>query len=642
MQRLPLPMGSAVPPPAARGHVIVLLSGAVLVHGCAASLGCTAPAGSAGAAAGRAQAAEAGAPPGKGGGDARVSGSGINFGGGSEAGPAGGTAAGALGGAAASACSGAASKPCASEPASVSGPCLLGSVAAAAAGEDPWAEAAGGSMVAATALECWLLEGRTLRRVRPALAGGLAEGRSAIALYVWDFRHMSHAQQYAACSSTLEIQRLAHTACASPSGSLLHYHTIHCPALIEKLTVLPALAARCACAHGADPCPARRRAQFCRRHSATARRLRFLRNVPLLKGLADAALLAAAANMAEHRFAVRAMLTRRGLGARGHATCVRTVASCAAMRMWPVPEAYSRTIRHCVPTTIQTSAMPSVLRSWHNRRRLQLGAKTAKQASSMRKRMCPEEDLLWHAKACRLVDKQKPTSAARRSRQAGQALPCGAGGECLYIVRHGFVRAALAAGDGSALLGRGHLVGSRALIDGAIPKTSHIVKSAPAQMEREGERSCLLHGHAPGRASAQASQENMYVPILSTLALSHAAGRCGMHRRCRAACPSHARISRRAGRRVSLGSRAPGPAGKLRRARCRAAGACEAVALPRRVLDALDAPALAGALDLEAVDAALQVRCCASTMVKPQRAALPAPWPSPSGLLCQRRGRAPT
>ncbi len=177
MQRLPLPMGSAVPPPAARGHVIVLLSGAVLVHGCAASLGCTAPAGSAGAAAGRAQAAEAGAPPGKGGGDARVSGSGINFGGGSEAGPAGGAAAGALAGTAASACSGAASEPCASEPASVSGPCLLGSVAAAAAGEDPWAEAAGGSMVAATALECWLLEGHTLQRVRPALADGLAEGR---------------------------------------------------------------------------------------------------------------------------------------------------------------------------------------------------------------------------------------------------------------------------------------------------------------------------------------------------------------------------------------------------------------------------------------------------------------------------------
>ncbi len=92
----------------------------------------------------------------------------------------------------------------------------------------------------------------------------------------------------------------------------------------------------------------------------------------------------------------------------------------------------------------------------------------------------------------------------------------------------------------------------------------------------------------------------------------------------------------------SLGSRARAPAGKLRRARCRAAGACQAVALPRRVLDALDAPALAGALDLEAVDAALQVRCCASTMAKPQRAALPAPWPSPSGLLCQRRGRAPT
>ncbi len=45
-------------------------------------------------------------------------------------------------------------------------------------------------------------------------------------------------------------------------------------------------------------------AQFCLRHSATARRLRFLRKVPPLRGLADAALLAAAASMAEHEFAV--------------------------------------------------------------------------------------------------------------------------------------------------------------------------------------------------------------------------------------------------------------------------------------------------------------------------------------------------
>jgi hypothetical protein len=324
MQRLPLPMGSAVPPPAARGHVIVLLTGTVLVHGGAAGLGCAASAGGAGgagAAAGRPQAAEAGAPHGKGDGGARVSSSGINFGGGSEAGPAGGAAAGVLGGAAAGACSGAASEPCASEPVSVSGPCLLGSAAAAATGEDPWAEAAGGSMVAATALECWLLEGRTLRRVRPSSANGSAEGRnrSSLALSGWAFRRMRR------CSATCCIQQhIGHA-----EGCFNNWPTQHAlpqagaccciiplthRALIEKQCELPAPVAHCACAFGADPCPARRRAQFCRRHSATARRLRFLRNVPLLKGLADAALLAAAADMAEHRFAVRAMLIRKGLG----------------------------------------------------------------------------------------------------------------------------------------------------------------------------------------------------------------------------------------------------------------------------------------------------------------------------------------
>lgn len=51
----------------------------------------------------------------------------------------------------------------------------------------------------------------------------------------------------------------------------------------------------------------------------------------------------------------------------------------------------------------------------------------------------------------------------------------------------------------------------------------------------------------------------------------------------------------------------PCPAGKLRRVLCKAAGPCQAVALPRASLEALDAPQLAGVLDLEAADAVLQV-----------------------------------
>ena len=46
-------------------------------------------------------------------------------------------------------------------------------------------------------------------------------------------------------------------------------------------------------------------AQFCRKHSAMARRLRFLRKVPALRGVPDAALQAAAASAAEQDFAVR-------------------------------------------------------------------------------------------------------------------------------------------------------------------------------------------------------------------------------------------------------------------------------------------------------------------------------------------------
>lgn len=41
--------------------------------------------------------------------------------------------------------------------------------------------------------------------------------------------------------------------------------------------------------------------------------------------------------------------------------------------------------------------------------------------------------------------------------------------------------------------------------------------------------------------------------------------------------------------------------------RCQAVGPCQAVALPRAALDALDAPQLTELLDLEAVYAALQV-----------------------------------
>lgn len=45
--------------------------------------------------------------------------------------------------------------------------------------------------------------------------------------------------------------------------------------------------------------------QFCRKHSATARRLRFMRKVPPLRDVPDADLLAASASAAEQNFAVR-------------------------------------------------------------------------------------------------------------------------------------------------------------------------------------------------------------------------------------------------------------------------------------------------------------------------------------------------
>ena len=50
--------------------------------------------------------------------------------------------------------------------------------------------------------------------------------------------------------------------------------------------------------------------QFCRKHSATARRLRFLRKVPALRGIPDAELLAATASAAEQHFAVRYLHTK--------------------------------------------------------------------------------------------------------------------------------------------------------------------------------------------------------------------------------------------------------------------------------------------------------------------------------------------
>ena len=49
--------------------------------------------------------------------------------------------------------------------------------------------------------------------------------------------------------------------------------------------------------------------QFCRKHSATARRLRFLRKVPALRGVPDTELLAATASAAEHNLAVRLLRT---------------------------------------------------------------------------------------------------------------------------------------------------------------------------------------------------------------------------------------------------------------------------------------------------------------------------------------------
>lgn len=78
--------------------------------------------------------------------------------------------------------------------------------------------------------------------------------------------------------------------------------------------------------------------------------------------------------------------------------------------------------------------------------------------------MCANEDNAdRHNFAC-----EQPLSDPCCSCQDGQALPCGAGANCLFFIKRGFVRARLAADTGSALLGRGHLIGSRALVDGAM------------------------------------------------------------------------------------------------------------------------------------------------------------------------------
>ena len=184
MQRVALSAGAELPPPLRRdeGRVIVLLTGTVHVHSSAAG---AAASGESGGSEGSGQECEEqGLRDPQSSGVSSVSGSGINFGGGTTVEPPA-PAAGALApDLAAAGGAPAAVGACAivnaardSEPFVCTGPCLLGKAAAdaVAAPEGAVAGTAGSGteppavcVVAATAAECWLLGASAMQQVRAA------------------------------------------------------------------------------------------------------------------------------------------------------------------------------------------------------------------------------------------------------------------------------------------------------------------------------------------------------------------------------------------------------------------------------------------------------------------------------------------
>lgn len=76
-------------------------------------------------------------------------------------------------------------------------------------------------------------------------------------------------------------------------------------------------------------------------------------------------------------------------------------------------------------------------------------------------------------------------SNARVLLQDGQALLCGPGMASLLLIRHGCVRALSDDARGASVLGRGHIIGARALVDGA-----------PGAASEAGRHVCLQRRHA--------------------------------------------------------------------------------------------------------------------------------------------------
>ena len=87
--------------------------------------------------------------------------------------------------------------------------------------------------------------------------------------------------------------------------------------------------------------------------------------------------------------------------------------------------------------------------------------------------------------------------------QDGQALPCGPGMASLFLIRHGCVRARLEDASGASGLGRGHIVGGRALVDGALGTTHLAGMHALSAAETHCATACTKAVHMERLASVR-------------------------------------------------------------------------------------------------------------------------------------------